>query len=125
MGSGQLLWLTSREITLRTRLRFTASCLLDLPFGRGVRYFGGRFRSDNNLGLLLLPTYVEEMIAIRNALRSHGLNVSTPWVLDLGANVGQFAVTAVAMLNAQVISFEPNPHLARYLTSNRRPYEGV
>jgi len=40
------------------------------------------------------------------------------WVLDIGANVGQFGVFMSHASNASIVSFEPNPTCWKYLISN-------
>lgn len=96
--------------------------MADLPRGRGVKYFGSSFRSDNNLGLLLLPTYLREVESLRREIAQDGGPTAGMRVLDIGANVGQFAVAALNLLNATVVSFEPNPGLEEFLRHNSSGY---
>ena len=119
---GQFSWLRSNRVTWSQRLRYTLSCCVDLPRDRGVNFFGASFRSDNNLGLLLLPTYLHEVEALRKEITRDGGPSTGLRVLDIGANVGQFAVAALNLLDTRVVSFEPNPGLGEYWSHNSSAY---
>jgi FkbM family methyltransferase len=119
----QFQWWSNSEITVSEKIKFTFSSCLLLPLGRGVLLYGKRFQSDNQLALLLLPDYVELVQSVRDAMDSKKLNQGTIKVLDVGANVGQFATAAMRFMNADVVSYEPNPACWPLLEANSKQYE--
>ena len=110
-----MLW--SARIPISWKIRFALTRLSSLPLRGEVYWLGGKFSSDNRLGLLLLPGYLREVSTLLNSLAlepHHRLNV-----LDVGANAGQFAVTVLALdPAAQIISVEPNPVVEPHLRRN-------
>ena len=116
-------WWTNSEISLVEKFAYFGSIFTSLPSGRGVSLYGHRFRSDNGLALLLLPDYVGLVQEVRNSLISTMNDIDQITVLDIGANVGQFASAAIRFMDAQVISYEPNPTCWKYLQENSSPYE--
>lgn len=94
-----------------------------MPRGKGVELYGNGFESDNQLALFLLPDYAELVQSIRNAMFPNGMASTSTTVLDVGANVGQFAVAAKRFMNANVVSYEPNPTCWPIIGVNSRHYE--
>lgn len=82
---------------------------------RAIAYLGHTFHYDNRLLPALLPGYLEEICRLDSTV-----NLSTAGtVLDVGANVGQFAATvAWRFPHLSVWSFEPNPAALGYLQRN-------
>jgi FkbM family methyltransferase len=107
-------------MSLREKREFAAS-RIQLCWKAQVRWSGSPFASDNRLGLLLLPTYLEEIEAMFGHLtvpKNRPLRV-----IDIGANCGQFALTATHFLKrkglkAEVLCVEPNPIAISYLREN-------
>lgn len=88
-----------------------------IPFCGRVRWLGGWFVSDNKLGLLLLPSYLREVKLLQASLLVDGAKPEN--VLDVGANVGQFAYTYLALApTSRIVSVEPQPEIAEILRSN-------
>lgn len=79
-------------------------------------WFGRRLAFDSPWTPLLMLGYPREVAAILAAAPELG---SRPRVLDVGANIGQFAATLLAMRpEARVWSLEPNPHVLPLLERN-------
>ena len=116
-------WWTNPEISLIEKFAYFGSIFIGLPSGRGVSLYGHRFRSDNGLALLLLPEYIGLVQEVRNSLISSLNENGQVTVLDIGANVGQFASAAIRFMDAQVISYEPNPTCWKYLQENSSQHE--
>jgi len=109
----QMKWWTNSRISFSHRLSYSLSCVFQLPWRGTVSYFGKPFSSDNPLALLLLPEYANLLSKIDQKTDSiTGKNLR---ILDIGANVGQFAATAQRLLSATVTSVEPNPICWPYL----------
>ena len=82
---------------------------------RTVSFLGRPFRYDNRLMPALLQAYPIEVAALH---RHVDLN-SVERVMDVGANVGQFAfVLSRFFPHVDVFSFEPNPEAFSLLTTN-------
>jgi len=112
----QMKWWTNSRISFSHRLSYSLSCVFQLPWRGTVSYFGKPFSSDNPLALLLLPEYANLLSKIDQKTDSiTGKNLR---ILDIGANVGQFAATAQRLLSATVTSVEPNPICWPYLKKN-------
>jgi len=112
----QKLWWSQPGINLMWKFSYSLSCLFLLPLKGKVSYLGKSFSSDNPLALLLLPEYVELITSIDKAMnKSAGEPIR---ILDIGANVGQFAATARHLLGAQLVSVEPNPICWKFLELN-------
>ncbi len=109
---------------LRYKVSFSLSRFFLLPLSGEVLWFGKRFRSDNKIGLFLLPGYLAEVsLLIGNLSISNSSNEKIR-VLDVGANVGQFAVTLLNVCpNIEIVSFEPNPVVFPLLESNSKLYK--
>lgn len=70
-------------------------------------------------GLLTWPKFSMTSFSMISALNKQGLRPAT--IIDVGANVGQFAIAAAKLLpGVQVHSFEPNPPSAAQLRHNVR-----
>jgi FkbM family methyltransferase len=119
------LWLLP-GISFKFRFLYAVSRFTSLPFGGYVSWLGSRFYSDNRLGLLLLPNYFREVHSLHFGLQEDNSNSSERRVvLDVGANVGQFARTMLSLdPNCIVISVEPNPEVLTFLKLNMKPFEG-
>jgi FkbM family methyltransferase len=93
--------------------RSTARTLLGRP--REITYLGRRFVYDNPATPLNLQTYPHEV-----ADRILGaMDVEPARILDVGANLGQFACTASYFLpGAEIDSLEPNPEVFALLSAN-------
>ena len=119
----QFRWWINSEISIGEKIKFVVSVLTALPLGKGVTLYGNRFQSDNQLALLLLPDYVELIQLVRDAMRSEQPQIDMITVLDIGANVGQFAMAAIRFMDAEVISYEPNPACWAFLDANSSSYK--
>lgn len=119
----QYRWWANHEISIGEKIKFVFSVFTALPFGKGVNLYGKRFQSDNQLALLLLPDYVELIQLVRDAMQSEQPQIDMITVLDIGANVGQFATAALRFMDAEVISYEPNPACWTFLDANSSSYK--
>jgi len=113
------LWFTP-GVPFKFRFLYALSRVTTLPFGGFVWWFGARFYSDNRLGLLLMPSYLPEIRTLLRGIQSEGAESKRNLiVLDVGANVGQFARTMIALHpTSTLISVEPNPAAFDILNRN-------
>ncbi len=75
-------------------------------------------------GFLSWPVFSLSSYQMVSRLLAHGISPRT--VLDIGANVGQFAVAvAVLMPQARIDCFEPLPFCAQRLRANSRKFDRV
>jgi FkbM family methyltransferase len=108
----------------RLKFQYSLSRFWNLPLSGEVVWFGKRFKSDSRLGLLLLPGYLEEIKRISAGVENL-LQKEKCYVVDVGANVGQFAATLLNLApNIFIESFEPNMFVFELLQENSRAYEG-
>jgi FkbM family methyltransferase len=109
-------FLRGAPVPHRARLRFVAAKYWAIVANaRHVSYLGTRFDYDNRLTPALLELYPLDLKRLGALVDLR----SARTVLDLGANVGQFAATALALFpGLQVWSLEPNPVSFRLLERN-------
>lgn len=113
-----LLW--SSTIPNKTKLAFFIS-RIRLIRSPVVSWGDAPLRSDSSLGCLLLPTYLQEIETLFSSIE---LSCTRPFrIIDIGANIGQFSLTAGAYLemmglNAEILTIEPNPQIADLLREN-------
>ena len=88
---------------------------------RQITWLGRRFRYDNRLMPALLQGYPREIAA----LDRHVHFATAARVMDVGANVGQFAFTLKTFFpHLTVVSFEPNPDAFALLQENATQHSG-
>jgi FkbM family methyltransferase len=109
------------ELTRGERLRLAgdryAAILRD---ARAVPYLGRTFHYDSRLMPALMPGYLTEIRRLDRIVRLDGSSV-----LDVGANVGQFAATVMWRFpSARVWSFEPNRAIYPLLERNAAQSRG-
>lgn len=106
----------SAELSRSERARLALRCHIAVGRNaREVRYLGNRFAYDNRFMPILLPAYLGQIRGLRRALGSTEIGT----VVDVGANVGQFAATLLWQLpEAHVWSFEPNRGIFSMLDEN-------
>lgn len=109
-----LIW-KMRDVPVAQKISYTATSFLAPVRGR-VSYLGSSFCSDNKAALLLLPEYALLVDHVVRTMSSFGNTCSD--VLDVGANVGQFAATLIRTRNSSVVSIEPNPACWPFLELN-------
>jgi FkbM family methyltransferase len=111
-------FLRSARLPLTRRLVFLVAKYWAMATGaQSIGWFGRRLHYDNRFTPALLQSYPGELQTVIDAA---GLTGSAS-VLDVGANVGQFAATTRGLLpGAQVWSFEPNPTVCALLERNAR-----
>lgn len=86
---------------------------------RTVRFPDREFVYDNRLMPVLLPAYLTD---VERVVRRCAIS-EQPLLLDIGANVGQFARTFLWRFPlARVWSFEPNPTIMPLLRTNASSY---
>ncbi|MGB8195502.1 MAG: FkbM family methyltransferase [Acidimicrobiales bacterium] len=119
------LWRTP-DVPFMVRFLYALSRITTLPLNGFVWWFGGRLYSDSRLGLLLMPGYLQECRSVLGAVSPLVAAPDSPlFVLDIGANVGQFARTLLALdASAQVLSVEPNPVVLPILRKNLTAFAG-
>lgn len=111
----QLQWWQHESVGVRDKMLFSMTSTI-APFTGRVRYLGKPLRSDNKVGLLLLPEYARTVADVIKQLNTK--DPSQLSILDVGANIGQFAATATRMFDSNVVSVEPNPVCWDYLEFN-------
>jgi FkbM family methyltransferase len=108
--------LRSTELSAFNRARFVFQRYRAvLRNRRELTFLGQSFHYDNRLMPLLLPAYLPEIRRL-----SHIAQLSSrSSLVDIGANVGQFAATfAWKFGEARIWSFEPNPTVVPLLVRN-------
>ena len=111
------LWF-SDLMTFRSKVRYANSRVTRLGPKGEVIWFDKVFKSDNKLGLFLLPGYLPEISHILKGI-SYLESSKDFLVVDIGANVGQFGTTILrAIPNIKLASFEPNPVAYEFLKEN-------
>lgn len=117
-----------RTLPLQWRLRFVVKkywALLRLSFGRPAKF------EIEPLSLLMrdisgLGTLQSNIIDFFDVVVSSGVLGASPLIMDVGANVGQFANAAKLFFpNARVVSFEPDPETYADLKVNTRGLRDV
>ena len=115
----ELVAATELGLTGRARLAFEAWWAIATNT-RVVRYLGHQLHYDNRLQPVLLPAALGDLRRLHELI---GLDDAT--VLDVGANVGQFAATLKWRFpTATIWSFEPNPHVYPLLERNAAQSDG-
>ncbi len=111
------------KITLSFSIPF--SLITGLIFRRKViPYFGHWFYYDDITLPITLITYPDEVAS--HVLSQIDPNFKVKTVLDIGGNIGQFAVTTAALSDAQTIDvFEPNPEIFNLLEKNSEMYPEI
>lgn len=101
---------------LGSRLRYLRCKYQAILFNQGrIDYLGDFLVYDNRFTPALLQQYPAEI----RSLLQHLPEDSVRTVVDIGANIGQFAFTLGKFLpNATVFSFEPNPEIYPMLKQN-------
>ena len=112
----QILFWRLPNVSVRQKFEYSLTCVV-APVRGKVSYLGDSFQSDNKQALLLLPEYVALVSNVFDVMRDSGINCE--YVLDIGANVGQFGATVIRSTKASVVSVEPNPVCWPYLEMNR------
>ena len=113
-----VLWASWLPLGHKVKFAFSR---IRLIWCRDVFWCGAIFSSDNRLGMLFLPTYLEEIETLLTRLsvdRSRRFKI-----VDIGANCGQFALTAAHYLrqmdaDADILCIEPNPKICGLLRTN-------
>ena len=105
----------ARELPLADRVRLWAARYRAIAGGASeLPYLGRTLHYDSRLMPALMPAYLTE---IRRLDRTVGLSAAT--VIDIGANIGQFAATiSWRFPQARVWSFEPNHEIYPLLARN-------
>jgi len=114
------LWV-QRGVSLRHKIQFAVSRLLLLAGGNSVLWLGRWMESDNRLGLLLLPEYIDEAVSLVALAQI----TSTDIVVDVGANIGQFATAIHHVAGCRVMSIEANPEIVSILRRNVGAISGI
>lgn len=82
---------------------------------RKISYLGSIFHYDNRFSPVLLQTYPKEIERLNRKINLENKKN----VLDVGANIGQFAYTLNKLYpNLKIWSFEPNRTIFEYLRKN-------
>lgn len=115
-------WLNQERISLSQKLRYIPEKYFALVSGRArIHYLSVKsFAYDNRNTPVTLQSYPEEIGRLASWLGPE------PLVLDVGANVGQFAVTFATLIpGAKVFSIEPNPEAFQLLKHNTAEFPGI
>lgn len=114
------LW-TSRDISLWHKMLFAISRVKVLAGRNSVIWLGNPMKSDNPLGLLLLPEDLQEVRRLASVARISPQDI----VVDVGGNIGQFATALVAVTGCKVISIEADPEIASILRANAKAWPSI
>ena len=103
------------------KLEYAFHSTLSLMLRRGfVVISGNRFSFDNRFQPVLLPVHLLEISEIINSADAGNIDR----VMDVGANVGQFARALIEFnKDASIVSFEPNPTIFGLLHSNSAQFD--
>lgn len=117
-----LKWICKSHVSLSDRLLYTARKYRAILRKKDhVNFYGSNFFYDNNLTPALLPHYHFELAHLGELVDFK--NVKS--VLDIGANIGQFAyVLKKIHPHISVYSFEPNPQIFKILEKNSQSFDG-
>ena len=109
-------WLRASHVPLSSRLTYLARKYVAIAGDhRQIRFFDRAFHYDNRLTPALLPDYLDEVAHLRRAIGAGTVRS----ILDVGANVGQFAAAWLRVdPEVRVHSFEPNPAAFALLVRN-------
>jgi len=110
-----------RGVSLRHKIEFAVSRLLLLAGGKSVLWLGRWMESDNRLGLLLLPEYIDEAASLVALAQITSADI----VVDVGANIGQFATAISHVAGCRVVSIEANPQIVSILRRNVGAISGI
>jgi FkbM family methyltransferase len=114
------LWV-QRGVSLRHKIQFAVSRLLLLAGGKSVLWLGRWMKSDNRLGLLLLPEYIDEAVSLVALAQITSADI----VVDVGANIGQFTTAIYHVAGCRVVSIEANPEIVSILRRNVGAMSGI
>jgi len=108
--------LTAESISFKFKVVYFFSLLTTLPFKKYVFWLGDRFYVDGRLAALLLPSYLDE---IKYLLSEAPDDQNNFFILDVGANIGQFAYNFLYFKpDSIIISVEPNTKIIPLLEKN-------
>jgi hypothetical protein len=115
-------WLRFDRLPLLQRLDYLLRKYYALATrATAIAWLGSKFTYDNLRMPATLQSYPRELVPLLKHLKTQ-----TPLILDIGANVGQFASTMAFLLpQARIFSFEPNPMAFELLMRNMRPHRHV
>jgi FkbM family methyltransferase len=89
---------------------------------RDIKYFGNNFNYDNRFSPAMLEDYPKEISDINKSINLS--NIRT--VLDIGANIGQFAFTLKSLYpQINLHSFEPNKEIYPTLKKNLSYFKNI
>lgn len=121
---GRVLLLSEISFIVRVKLvvgAFVSIIRLLLFKQKRVKYFGNDFIHESLVGPVLI--YPHE---IASDLLKQIPGVELKYILDIGGNVGQFAVTLVNMMDIESIDIvEPNPNIFTTLKKNTSFYKQI
>lgn len=110
-------WLSSNGVSAKDKFSYYGQVALTYAAGhKKIRYLGSSLYYDNLATPLSLQNYPYE---IKNDLLSN-MHREPKTVLDIGGNLGQFALTINYMLSGEVKidTFEPNNYVFEFLKKN-------
>ena len=89
---------------------------------RNIQYLGEKFYYDGRFSSVPLQMYPREIAFLDNKINLAG----TKTILDIGANIGQFAFSLKSFFpNAEVFCFEPNQEIFSLLKKNMSYFDKV
>jgi FkbM family methyltransferase len=87
-----------------------------------IKYLGRLFQFDNIATPLNLQAYPGD---IKQGVINN-ISIKPKYILDIGGNIGQFAITTKYFLpNARIDIFEPNPEVYSILEKNTKEIKGL
>ena len=108
--------LDRKKISIKHKALYFFSLFTTLPLNKYVIWLGKRFYVDGRLAALLLPSYLVE---IKRLIEETKHTKNSPFILDVGANIGQFSICMLYFKPASVIiPIEPNKTITPLLRKN-------
>jgi len=108
--------LTTEGISIKLKFLYFFSLVTTLLFKKYVFWLGDRFYVDGRLAALQLPSYLDE---IKYLLSEAPDDQNNLFILDVGANIGQFACNFLYFKpDSIIISVEPNTKITPLLEKN-------
>lgn len=115
------IFLTTESLTLKTKFAYILRKYYTLITRKNfIRFLDRKFLFDNQFTPVLLEVFPAQIDDLDNAIDLSGVKT----VLDVGANIGQWAYTLKSLFpNTIIISLEPNKNIFKILSANSTQFK--
>ena len=115
-------FLFNKHVVLSEKIQYLFRKYFTIITGRKeIQYLGHTFTYDNPFTPLLLQGYPQEIGVLDEAIHLKHIHS----VLDIGANIGQWAFTLKSLFpHIKILSLEPNPKIFPLLQDNSENFVG-